>query len=67
MPRPAYRVGVPVAGRWSELLNSDSQLYAGSNYGNGGEAFSEEQISHGQLQSLVLNLPPLAGVVLRKA
>ncbi|MFJ7141530.1 MAG: 1,4-alpha-glucan branching protein GlgB [Pseudomonas protegens] len=65
VPRQAYRIGVPLAGRWSELLNSDSQLYAGSNYGNGGEAFSEEQGSHGQALSLVLNLPPLAVLILR--
>jgi 1,4-alpha-glucan branching enzyme len=46
------------------LLNSDSATYAGSNYGNGGGAFTEEAPSHGQALSLVLNLPPLAVLIL---
>ena len=33
VPREAYRVGVPFAGQWSEGLNSDTSIYAGSNYG----------------------------------
>ena len=36
VPREAYRIGVPFAGTWGEVLNSDAALYAGSNYGNGG-------------------------------
>jgi 1,4-alpha-glucan branching enzyme len=65
VPRPAYRVGVPFAGRWSELINSDAGIYAGSNYGNDGGAQTEEEGSHGQPLSLVLNLPPLAVLMLR--
>ncbi|BBP71034.1 1,4-alpha-glucan branching enzyme GlgB [Pseudomonas sp. Seg1] len=65
VPRQSYRVGVPFAGRWSELLNSDADTYAGSNYGNGGGAFTEEVPSHGQALSLELNLPPLAVLILR--
>ncbi len=42
VPREGYRVGVPFAGRWTEVINSDAALYAGSNYGNSGGAFSEE-------------------------
>lgn len=65
VPRAAYRVGVPFAGRWVELLNSDADTYAGSNYGNGGGASTEEVASHGQALSLELNLPPLAVLILR--
>ena len=65
VPRAGYRIGVPFAGRWSEVINSDSATYAGSNYGNGGGAFTEEEASHGQALSLVLNLPPLAVLMLR--
>jgi 1,4-alpha-glucan branching enzyme len=65
VPRQAYRVGVPFAGRWTELLNSDADTYAGSNYGNGGGAFTEEVPSHGQSLSLELNLPPLAVLILK--
>jgi hypothetical protein len=31
---------VPFAGRWNEVLNSDADTYAGSNYGNGGGVFT---------------------------
>jgi len=65
VPREAYRVGVPFAGQWSEVLNSDSSIYAGSNYGNSGGAMAEDTPSHGQALSLVLNLPPLAVLMLR--
>ncbi|SEQ13370.1 1,4-alpha-glucan branching enzyme [Solimonas aquatica] len=65
VPRPGYRLGVPAAGSWRELLNSDSQHYGGSNLGNGGLLHSEAVPSHGQAQSLVLNLPPLAALILR--
>jgi len=47
------------------VLNSDSSIYAGSNYGNSGGVAAEETPSHGQALSLVLNLPPLAVLMLR--
>ena len=65
VPREAYRVGVPFAGQWEEVLNSDSSNYAGSNYGNSGGVLAEETPSHGQALSLSLNLPPLAVLILR--
>jgi 1,4-alpha-glucan branching enzyme len=65
VPREAYRIGVPFAGRWTEVINSDSATYAGSNYGNSGGAFTDDEPSHGQALSLVLNLPPLAVLMLR--
>ncbi|MBD8494873.1 1,4-alpha-glucan branching protein GlgB [Pseudomonas syringae] len=65
VPREAYRVGVPFDGAWTELLNSDSQTYAGSNQGNGGEVRATDEQSHGQPVSLLLNLPPLAVLILK--
>ena len=59
-PHSAYRVGVPRAGRWRELLNSDAAIYAGTNAGNGGAAATTPQPAHGYAQSLALTLPPLA-------
>ncbi|MNJ04278.1 1,4-alpha-glucan branching enzyme GlgB [compost metagenome] len=56
---------MPFAGRWNELINSDAGIYAGSNYGNAGGVVAEEEGSHGQALSLVLNLPPLAVLILR--
>ena len=65
VPREAYRVGVPFAGAWQEVINSDAGIYAGSNYGNGGAVMTEELPSHGQTVSLALNLPPLGVLILR--
>ncbi|MCQ9423343.1 1,4-alpha-glucan branching protein GlgB [Pseudomonas sp. LJDD11] len=65
VPREGYRVGVPFEGAWQELLNSDSQTYAGSNVGNAGEVQAQAQVSHGQAASLLLNLPPLGVVVFK--
>ncbi len=65
VPRAAYRIGVPFAGAWHEILNSDSELYCGSNYGNGGAVVTEDVQSHGQGVSVALNLPPLSVLILQ--
>ncbi len=65
VPRMEYRIGVPEPGRYRELINSDSELYAGSNMGNGGGVTSEPVPAHGQPHSLKLVLPPLAGLILK--
>jgi 1,4-alpha-glucan branching enzyme len=62
--RHAYRVGVPAAGTWRELLNSDAAGYGGSNRGNGGAIESKPVALHGRPASLELTLPPLATIVL---
>lgn len=64
VPRSGYRVGVPKAGRWREILNTDAAVYGGSNLGNM-EAWSEAMPDHGRDQSIVLTLPPLATIYLR--
>jgi 1,4-alpha-glucan branching enzyme len=58
-----YRVGVPRAGRWRELLNSDAKDYGGSGVGNFGGVQTEHVHSHGHTQSVNLRMPPLAVVV----
>jgi 1,4-alpha-glucan branching enzyme len=65
--RGEYRVGVPEPGFYRELLNSDAELYGGSNVGNAGGVLSEPIASHGHAQSLRLTLPPLAGLVFKRA
>ncbi|WP_035057382.1 1,4-alpha-glucan branching protein GlgB [Andreprevotia chitinilytica] len=65
MLRHGYRVGVPLAGRWQEILNTDSTFYGGSNVGNG-ELVSEPHASHGFSQSLMLTVPPLATIYLKR-
>ena len=67
VPRPDYRVGVPEAGYYRELLNSDGARYGGSNAGNAGGAESTPQPMHRFAQSLSLTIPPLGFVLLKKA
>lgn len=62
VPREAYRMGVPTAGYYRELLNSDSEAYGGSNMGNAGGVQAEGMPWHGQPFSVVITLPPLAAV-----
>jgi len=63
VPRHGYRVGVPKAGRYREILSSDSGYYGGSNVGNGAVQ-TEPTPCMDQPHSIVVTLPPLAGVVL---
>jgi 1,4-alpha-glucan branching enzyme len=67
VPRHHYRIGVPHGGHWREVLNSDAEIYGGSNMGNGGGRDAEGVGSHGQDHSLSLTLPPLSTIVLRPA
>ena len=62
--RHGYRIGVPRPGAWSEIFNSDRATYGGSETWNGLPIPSEPVPWHGQPQSIVLTLPPLAGVLL---
>lgn len=63
-PRTNYEIGVPKAGFWKELLNSDGAAYGGSNFGNAGGSYTIPLSRHGEAQSLSLSLPPLATVFL---
>jgi len=62
--RRGYRIGALQSGVYSEVLNTDSAFYGGTNVGNFGKRETEAVASHGYAQSLVLTLPPLAAVVL---
>jgi 1,4-alpha-glucan branching enzyme len=59
VPRYGYRVGLPAAGRWRELLNTDSEFYGGSGVGNMGGVTAEAKPWHDQPYSAELTLPPL--------
>ena len=61
-PAPDYRVGLPFAGRWREVLNTDAKNYGGSGWGNYGGVDAEQYVWHGRPASAVLRLPP-AGVL----
>ena len=64
--RQGYRIGVPEEGFYTELINSDAWPYAGSNVGNSGGVGSENVPAHGHQQSLLLTLPPLSALMLKK-
>ncbi len=65
VPRHNYRIGVPLAGFYGEILNTDSELYGGGNIGNLGGKHSEELSMHHFPHSLELSLPPLGALYLR--
>jgi 1,4-alpha-glucan branching enzyme len=64
--RPNYRIGVPRSGRYTEIFNSDSRFYGGSDVGNPLELASEPLGWMDRQDSLVLTLPPLGALVLRR-
>ncbi len=66
VPRRGYRVGVPHAGHWYELLNSNAELYGGTDEGNFGGRYTEKIATHGYDNSVLLDLPPLAIVVFKQ-
>jgi 1,4-alpha-glucan branching enzyme len=59
-----YRVGVPKAGRYREIMNSDAECYGGSGQING-ELLAQPTEWHSQPCSLELKLPPLASIYLQ--
>lgn len=65
-PRVGYRIGVPTAGTYQEVFNSDSSYYGGSNLGNSNVLQTQNIPWMGQAQSIELTLPPLAGLVLKR-
>jgi len=63
--RHNYRVGVPKSGLYREIFNTDSEMFGGSNVGNGGAVLAEDVACHGRPASLRVSLPPL-GVLMFK-
>jgi 1,4-alpha-glucan branching enzyme len=67
VPRAQYRIGVPSPGFYTEILNTDAEIYGGSNVGNHGGVWAENHSWQDRPHSLVLHLPPLGAVGLRWA
>lgn len=65
IPRLNFRVGVPVAGYYREILNSDAEMFWGSNVGNCGGVPSETLPWNNQTCSMVLDIPPLACLIFK--
>ncbi len=64
--RKGYEFGVPEAGFYEEILNTDSELFGGSNFGSSGMVSSRPVPKHDRKQSIAVNLPPLGVVVFKK-
>ncbi len=61
-PVEPYRIGLPFAGEWEELLNTDAQEFGGSGVGNLGVVVARNEPHGGQPSSAVVTLPPLAAL-----
>ena len=64
-PRRNYVLGVPQAGCWRELINTDARDYGGAGWGNLGGLESAPLPAHGRAQSLCLTLPPLSTLMFK--
>jgi 1,4-alpha-glucan branching enzyme len=67
VPRNNYRLGVPVEGTWKLIFNSDQHRFYGSSFSMQQELMSEPISWMNKNQSIAVNLPPLAGVILKLA
>ena len=65
VPRHYHRIGLPHAGRWREILNSDASIYAGSGVGNFGAVIAKPEPAHGFAASAAISVPPLATIYLQ--
>jgi 1,4-alpha-glucan branching enzyme len=64
VPREGYRIGLPAAGRWREVLNTDAGFYGGSGLGNMGAVQAEAMPWQAMPYSAAMVLPPLATIFL---
>ncbi|HEY3714527.1 MAG TPA: 1,4-alpha-glucan branching protein GlgB [Jatrophihabitantaceae bacterium] len=67
IPHEQYQLGLPRAGRWDEVINTDADLYFGSGVGNFGGVTAVDEASHGLPASARLRVPPLGALWLRFA
>jgi 1,4-alpha-glucan branching enzyme len=66
VPRMGYEVGVPDAGYYDEIFNSDAAIFGGSDLGNYGGLPSLEGKRHNRPCHIKITLPPLAVVAFRR-
>ncbi|NBU22930.1 MAG: 1,4-alpha-glucan branching protein GlgB [Actinobacteria bacterium] len=65
-PYENFRVGLPQGGTWTELLNTDAEVYGGSGVGNHGSVNAEPIPMHGRDYSASINIPPLGAIWLKR-
>jgi 1,4-alpha-glucan branching enzyme len=66
VPHYNYRVGVPAAGQWQEIFNSDAEKFWGSGLINFDPIQSEEVSWHGKDNSITVTTPPLGAAIFKK-
>jgi 1,4-alpha-glucan branching enzyme len=59
VPHYKYRIGLPQAGRWQEIINTDAEVYGGSGVGNLGAVEAVPEPWHGRPASATITLPPM--------
>jgi 1,4-alpha-glucan branching enzyme len=63
--RKGYRIGLPLPGKWCEVLNSDAGVYGGSNTGNFGAVMADQKAWHNLPCSAEFTLPPMSVLAFR--
>ena len=66
-PYHDFKLGLPKAGAWDEILNTDAEVYGGSGVGNFGRIETNGDGSHGQPHSATISIPPLGAVWFKPA
>jgi 1,4-alpha-glucan branching enzyme len=64
--RSGYEFGVPAAGIYDEVFNTDAECFGGGNVTNGGGIASRPVERHGRSNSISITLPPLAVIAFRR-
>ncbi len=59
IPHEGYELALPFAGEWTEVINTDAEIYGGSGVGNLGTVTAHETPRGGQPASVRLRVPPL--------
>jgi 1,4-alpha-glucan branching enzyme len=65
VPHEGYRIGLPHEGRWTEVINTDAEIYFGSGVGNFGGVDAVAEPWHGKPASTRIRIPPLGAVLFR--
>lgn len=66
-PHHNFKLGLPKAGTWDEILNTDAVEFGGSGVGNFGKTTANGEGSHGQPHSATISVPPLGAVWFKQA
>src|SRR3984893_18334833 len=64
--RKGYEFGVPFAGIYDDVFNTDAECFGGGNVTNGGGIVSRPVERHGRSDSISITLPPLAVIAFRR-